>query len=208
MADVDYSDAAYSYEGEQSDSVFSLDYYRNKAREFQAVLNNVDAAARAARIAIEADIDPELTQGLVEDLQEFDSKKLTFRLTAEGINAAAALINSAGGRFPALSIPAGLGALPVIPAAGIAAIGVAATLIAWGVKWIDGVNQRLSNAQYLAKGTPQQQAELARALAISDASQRASSESPLASIAGAVKWGAIGLVAFLAYQAWQRSSSR
>lgn len=188
-----------------SDSVFSMDYYRSKAREFQTILNQVDETARAANIAIASGIDPELTRDLVGALQEFDAKKTAFRMAAEGINAAAAVINSAGGRFPSLSIPSGLGFAPVaIPAAGLIALATAATLITWGLSWIDGVRERLRVAQLLGVGTPQQQAELARALATAEAAQLASSESPLASIAGVVKWGALGLAAWLAYQAWSR----
>lgn len=196
-----------SYEGEQSGSVFSLDYYRGKAVQFQNVLDQVDQAARAAQLAIESDVDPELTQDLLTMLDEFDAKKAMFRFAAEGINAGAAVINAAGGRFPSLSIPRGLGLAPLIPAAAIAAVGLAATLITWGVRWIDGVNHRLLVAQALAKGTPDQQAKLAEAVIMSEQSARASSSSPLASIAGAVKWGAIGLVAFLAWRAWQTSQA-
>ena len=202
-AGTDNSDA--SYTGEVSDSSFSLDYYRQKAREFQGVLNQVDATAQAARQAIAADISPELSADLGAMLSEFDAKKLSFRLAAEGINAGASVINSMGGRFPSLSIPAGLGFAPfVIPAAAIAAIGAAAALIAWGVQWIGGVNQRLLYEQLTSKGTPTQQAELARALALSEASANASSESPLASVAGVVKWGAIALVAWMAFQAYEK----
>ncbi len=203
-AGLDHSDA--SYEGEQGTSVFSLDYYRNKARQFQDMLNQVDGAATAARVALAAGADPDLERDLVDMLREFDAKKSTMRMTAEAINAAAAVINSAGGRFPQLSIPTGLGALPlVLPAAGIAAIAVAATLITWGVTWIDGVKQRLLYAQLTAKGTPEQQAELARALAMAEAASRASDESPLASIAGIAKWGAIAVLGWMAWRAWQES---
>ncbi len=203
-AGVDHGDA--SYEGEQSTSVLSLDYYRNKAREFQDVLNQVDTAARAAREAIAAGVDDDLTRDLVGMLGEFDAKKAIFRMAAEGINAAAAVINAAGGRFPQLSVPSGLGALPfVVPAPGIAAIAVAATLITWGVSWIDGVKQRLLYAQLTGKGTPEQQAALARSLALAEAAQRSRSESPLASVAGIVKWVAIAGVAWIAWSAWEKS---
>lgn len=206
LADIGPHDDT-SYEGEQSDSAFSMDYYRSKAREFQDVLNQVDAAATAARIAIDSQVDDDLTRDLVGMLQEFDAKKLTFRLTAEGINAGAALINSMGGRFPTLSIPQGLGIAPfVIPAAAVAAIATAATLITWGVSWIDGVKQRMLYAQLTEKGTPEQQGELARALALAESAQRSSQESPLSSIAGIVKWGAIALGAWLAYQAFTTTS--
>lgn len=206
-AGTDNSDA--SYGGEVSTSAFSLDYYRQKAREFQSILDEVDGTARAARQAIASDISPELSADLGALLSEFDAKKLAFRMAAEGINAGAAVINSAGGRFPSLSIPAGLGVAPfVIPVAAIAAIGAAAALITWGVQWIEGVKQRMLYEQLTSKGTPEQQADLARALALADSSARASSESPLASVAGIVKWGALGLGAFLLWQAYTGKSAR
>lgn len=198
-----------SYEGEQSTSLFSMDYYRDKARQFQAILNEVDATAQAAREAVDADLDPELTQGLLADLAQFDAKKAMFRAAAEGINAGAAIINSAGGRFPSLSIPTGLGALPfVIPAAAVAAIAVAATLITWGVSWIDGVKQRMLYAQAMGTLPPDKQAQLAELIVRADASQRASDESPLASVAGIIKWGALGLGAYLLWNAYTGKGAR
>lgn len=202
-AGTDNSDA--SYTGDVSDSMLSIDYYRQKAREFQGILNQVDATANAARGAIDADISPELSADLGALLSEFDAKKLAFRMAAEGINAGAAVINSAGGRFPTLSIPQGLGFAPfVIPVAAVAAIGAAAALIAWGVTWIHGVNRRLIYEQLTSKGTPAQQAELARLIGQSEAAAVTSSESPLASVAGVVKWGAIGLIAWMAWQAFEK----
>lgn len=193
------------YDGETGDSVFSMDYYRNKAREFQSVLNQVDAAARAAQMAIDTG-SSDLAADLTAMLQEFDSKKLLFRGTAEAINAGAAIINNMGGRFPQLSIPQGLGLVPlVIPAATVAAIGVAAALITWGVQWVGGVVERLRREQLLGVGTDAQKADLARSLAMADAALAASSESPLASISGVVKWGAIAFLGYMAWQAFGRS---
>lgn len=203
LADAQTGNIAYE-DMTDDGSIFSLDYYRNKAREFQTILNQVDLTARAAQDAIASGVDYDLSADLSAALQEFDAKKTVFRMTAEGINAAAAVINSAGGRLPQLSIPSGLGFAPfVIPAAGIAAIATAATLITWGLSWIDGVRERMRLAQLLDVGTPEQKAELARALATADAAAVAGSSSPLASIAGAVKWGAIGLGLWLAYRAWE-----
>lgn len=202
---LDHSDEAYT--GEVSDSVFSLDYYRNKAREFQGILNEVDASARAAQLAIQANIDPDLTADLSQMLTEYDQKKVMFRTAAEGINAGAALINSAGGRFPQLSIPTGLGLAPlVIPAATIAALAVAASLVTWGAVWISGVNERLRIAQLTGAVTdPVKRDALATALGMAEAANIASNESPLSAISGVVKWGAIALAAFLAYRAFQAS---
>lgn len=206
VSEVRISDSDELYNGDTGDSAFSVQYYRNKAREFQESLNRVDATARAAQMLIDANIDSTLSAELIDSLQEFDSKKLLFRGTAEAINAGAALLNSMGGRFPQLSIPSGLGLVPlVIPGATIAAIGIAAGLIVWGSQWVAGVVQRMETAQLLGVGTPAQQAELARQMAIARNAQIANSESPLQSISGVVKWGAIAFLAYMAFQAFSRS---
>lgn len=202
LADAGADNSDLSYEG--APSTFSLDYARQKAREFQETLNQVDAAASAARDAIAADISPELSTDLGALLADFDAKKAAFRFCAEGINAGAAIINGAGGRFPQLSIPQTLGFLPVLPVALVAAIGTAAALIVWGAQWIEGVKQRMLYEQLTAKGTPDQQAALARSLALTEANSRAVNDSPLASVAGVVKWGAIAYLAFLAYQTYSK----
>lgn len=197
------------YSNETGDSVFSMQYYRDKAREFQSIMQQVDAAARAAQAIIDEEIDPELSADLIAMLADYDSRKMLFRGAAEGINAGAAIINSVGGRFPQLSIPsgfAGFGALPlVIPAATIAAVGIAASLIAWGAIWVSGIVDRMRREQLLGRGTPAQQAALARELALADSALAATSESPLASISGIVKWGAIAVLGWMAWQAFQRS---
>jgi hypothetical protein len=203
-AGVSNSDALYS--GETGDSVFSVQYYRNKASEFQSVLNQVDATSRAAQAAIEAGTSPALSADLADMLSDYDSKKLLFRGTAEAINAGAEVFNALGGRFPQLSIPAGLGLAPlVIPAATVAAIGVAAGLIIWGSQWVAGVVQRMETEQLLGYGTPEQKADLARELARARSAQMLASESPLQSISGVVKWGAIALLGWMAWQAFQKS---
>lgn len=205
---ADYFDPVYE-DTSDSDSVFSLDYYRNKAREFQTAMVQVDQAAAAARLGLEAGIDAQVSDDLGALLSEFESKKWSFRLAAEGINAGAEIINSLGGRFPQLSIPQGLGLAPIaIPAATIAAIAAAASLVVWGAQFVSGVNERLRTAQLLEVGTPEQKAQLAQALGLAEAAERASSGNPLASIAGVVKWVAIGAVGWMALQAFNTHSGR
>lgn len=207
LGDTDYSDTTYTGAPATSadSSVFSLDYYRNKAREFQDVLNGLDAGIGAAQNAIAADISPELTADLTAMLQEADGKRWALRTTAEAINAGAAVINAAGGRFPQLSIPSGLGFLPALPLAAVAAIATAATLIAWGVAWLSGLNQRLRNEQLLgAIDDPTKRAALASSLAQSAAAADVANN-PLANLSSIVKWGAIALGAWLVYQAWAKS---
>lgn len=195
------------YSGETGESVFSMQYYRDKAREFQSILNQLDAGQWAAQLALAANIDDELTADLQAMLDEFYAKRGLYKATAEAINMGAAAINSAGGRFPQLSIPSGLGLIPLLPAVAVGAIATAATLIAWGVTWLQGLNQRLARAQVLdaVRNDPEKAAALASAMAASDNALAAASESPLTSIAGIVKWGAL---AFGAYLVWRAYSTR
>lgn len=205
LGDTDYSDVTYTGTPDTSEgsSVLSMDYYRNKAREFQQVLNALDAGMSSAEQLIAADISPELTSDLTAMLNEADAKRFLLRATAEAINAGAAVINAAGGRFPELSIPTGLGFLPALPVAAIAAIATAATLIAWGVSWLDGLNERLRNEQLLgAIDDPAKRSALASSLAQTAAAASAAKSSPLGDLAGIVKWGALAFGAWLVYRAF------
>jgi hypothetical protein len=190
----------YTYTGDVNDSSFSMDYYRSKAAEFQAVLNQVDRVAQVSRDLLAYEISTELRGDLEQLLSEFDSRKVVFRATAEAINAGASLINAVGGRFPVLSIPQTLGAAPfVVPAAAVAAIGTAAVLITWGVTWINNVYDRLNTETLLdAVEDPETKSRVAAAALQSLSSARAAAESPVSAIAGVVKWLAVGAGIFLA----------
>jgi hypothetical protein len=184
-------------------SPLAMDYYRQKAVEFQSTLNAIDGAYRAANDALATGaLDPESEAGIIELLDAYEGKRLTLKLTAEAINAGAAVVNGLGGRFPQLSLPSTLGALPVAPVALIGAIGAAVGLIAWGVQWIAGVNDRLKRAQLIAGASPAQRDQLIRAIADSDNAVNQAQSSTLAAIAPAVKWVAIAALAFLAYRAY------
>jgi hypothetical protein len=196
------------YTGESSDSVLSMQYYRDKARQFQVIMNQLDASQVAAQSAIEADIDASLTDDLSRMLAEFDAKRFLIRTTAEAINLGAEAVNAMGGRFPQLSIPSGLGFLPILPFAAIAAIGTAAGLIVWGNTWITGVNDRLRLAQqFEAVADPDKRAALASSLAMSDSARLAAESSPLSSVASMIKWGALAFGAFLLWRAYSASNS-
>jgi len=206
LGDTDYSDTTYTGAPDTGGGVLSMDYYRNKAREFQVTLDAVSSGMMAAQRALDAglaDVDTDAAlevQGLLDDAL---SKRSLLRLTAEAINGGAAAVNAMGGRFPQLSIPTGLGLLPVIPVAAVAAIATAATLIAWGNTWLRGLNARLSQQALLeAVQDPIQRGELAAAALQAQTAMQASESSPLSSIAGMVKWGAIAFGAFLLYRAW------
>jgi len=200
-----YTDELYT--GEESGGLFQLQTYRDRVREFQSTLEAVDRGAQAAWLALEVDgLDPDVSNELVDLLADYQERQTTLRLTAQAINAGASVINSAGGRFPVLSIPAGLGLLPVaLPLAAVAAVATAVTLIQWGNTWLRGLNDRLRLAQQLAAvNDPDARAKLAEAVAVSDGALRAAESSPLANLATMIKWGAIAVGAFFAFQAFSK----
>ena len=177
-----------------------LDYYRQKIVEFQNVLVHMDAAAEGAQGLIDLGVsDVSLLEDLNALLAEYDLKKGFFRTAAEGLNFAISGVNMIGGNFPTVRIPAGLNAVPVIAAAGVAAaLAVAAGLIVWGRDWIRSVDERARRSQILA-ALPEgpQRAQAAREMQKIDGAVREAEQSPLASIAQIVKWVAIaGLVYF------------
>lgn len=185
-------------------SPFAMDYYRNKAREFQVTLDALDRAYWAASGALGTGaLDDTTAAALEAALADYESKRTSLRVTAEAINAGAAAINALGGRFPSLSIPGTLGLPPlIVPAAMVAAVGTAAALIVWGSQWVQGVNDRLRRAQIIDAATPEQRASIVAAMAESDNAVSVASSSMLASLAPTVKWLAIGVGAFLLYRAY------
>lgn len=188
-------------------SAFTLDYYRQKAVEFQQMMTAMDQAYWAANYALmNSSLDESSAAALMSALNEYDAKKGTIRVTAEAINAGAAAINALGGRFPVLSIPGTLGLPPIIaPAALVAAIGAAAALLTWGSQWISGVNDRLKRAQLIESASPDERDALVRAMTESDNAVNVASSSILASVAPTVKWIAYGIGAFLLYRVWNES---
>lgn len=202
-------DAWYTEPEPQATSVFQMDYYRQKALEFQQMMTALDQAYWAANYALmNSALDESSAAALMGALDEYAAKKGTIKLTAEAINAGAAAINSLGGRFPVLSIPGTLGLPPIVaPAALVAAIGAAAALLTWGSQWISGVNDRLKRAQLIESASPDERDALVRAMVESDNAVNVASSSILANVAPTVKWIAIGVGAFLLYRAWNASRS-
>lgn len=188
----------------EATSPFAMDWYRNKAREFQLVLDALDRSYWAASGALGTGALDEATATALEAaLADYESRKTSLRLTAEAINAGAFAINSMGGRFPVMSIPGTLGLPPLLaPAALVAAIGTAAGLIVWGSQWIAGVNDRLKRAQIIEGTSPANRDAIVRAMAESDNAVNVAEGSFLASLAPTVKWIAIGIGAFLLYRAY------
>lgn len=184
-------------------SPLSLDYYRQKALEFQQVVNALDTTAREVDALIGALPESALLDELIEQRAEMEAKKGQLKMAAEAINFAANGLNAAGVSFPAIQLPQTLGVVPLaLAGAAAAAIAAAAALIVWGKSWIEGINQRLRNAELLASVPDADKGKVAQAILKTDVALAQANESPLASIAGMVKWIAIGAVAFFAYQAW------
>lgn len=103
-----------------------------------------------------------------------------------------------------MQIPPTLGAVPLVAAgAAAAAIAAAAALIIWGRDWLAGVNQRLRDKTLLESVPEAQRAQVAEAIVKSEVALAQANESPLTSVAGIVKWVAIGAVAYFAFQAFQ-----
>lgn len=192
-----------------SPTVFSLDYYRNKVAEFQAVLLEMDASAAIARQMIEDDVSPEITAGYQADIQAFDSKKGQFRAAAEALNFAISGANLVGGGFKPVRVPGQLAALPVAVIAGVAAaVAVAGGLILWGRDWIAGVNQRTLEAARLATLTPEARERVIRAQQELEAAEQRANASPITAIAGAAKWIGWAVAAYFVWQAFETFSKR
>ena len=180
-------------------SPIQLDYYRQKIVEFQNVLVQMDSAAEGAGDLIYIVDDVALLEDLNALLAEYDLKKGYFRTAAEALNLAISGVNLVGANFPAIRIPKGMNAIPLVAAAGIAAaLVVAAGLIVWGRDWIKSVDERARRSQIL-EALPEgpQRAQAALAMSKIDGAVREADINPLASIANIVKWVAIaGLVYF------------
>lgn len=184
-----------------SPTVFSLDYYRNKVAEFQAVLLEMDAAAAIARQMIEDDVSPEITAGYQADVQAFEAKKGAFRAAAEALNFAISGANLVGGNFKPVRVPGQLAALPVAVIAGVAAaVAVAGGLIIWGRDWIAGVNQRTREAARLATLTPEARERVIIAQQELEAAESRANASPITAIAGAAKWIGWAVAAFFVWR--------
>jgi len=184
-------------------SPLSLDYYRQKVLEFQQVINALDETGRTVDALIRDVGAGELADDLIALQSEFAAKKSQIKIAAEAINFAASGANAIGIRFPVLSVPRTLGAAPIVAGAAIAAaVAAAAAIVVWGRDWIAGVNERLRNAQLMEQVPEADRARIAEAIVQTDAALAQANQSPVSAIAGIVKWIAIGVAAFYAYEAF------
>jgi len=189
----------------QPASPLSVDYYRQKVVEFQALLNNLQGAQEAVIGLI--DYGPvEIRSELTALLDELDGKIGRYRQVAEALNFGINGINKVGAGFPTLTIPNGLGIAPLVVAGGIgAAVAVAAALIVWGYAWIQKAQVIAQRAQLYGYLTPEQRAIVAQKAIEIDQAAQSSASSPLTSIASIAKWAGIAAVTYFAYQAYQKS---
>lgn len=198
--DIPHDDETYG-----DSSPVSLDYFREKVRDFQTALNSVDLAYRAGLDVYE--ISP--SDRLAELLTDYESRAGTLKATAETLNAGAALVNAAGGRMPVLSIPSTLG-LPqfVMPAIYVAALATGVYLISWAKDYAALLRAEIDEraAQMDAQTNPADRAKVAAAQA-SAASAAGGFMSGLGSLATVLKWGAIGIAAFLAWRAYKAAKN-
>jgi len=183
----------------------SLDYFRQKAIEFQEVVNALDATGRTIRELLLSIEDPQLAADLRAAYDQFEQRKTTIKTTAEAVNLAAAGLNLVGVQLPKIQIPQSLGAAPlVVGAAAAAAIFAAAALITWGRDWINGVNQRLNAAAIIGAVPEGDRVKVAQAVLQTQAAAAEAEQSPITAIAGTVKWIALAAIAYFAWQAYSR----
>lgn len=203
------------YTGDVGESQLSMQYYRDKVTEFQVTLNALDRAYNGALMVMNASSDASLNADLQAFLADFNNRKWQLKTTAQALNAGAEMINMAGGRMPELSIPNGLGLGPlIIPAATVAAIGVAASLVIWGNTWVKGLNDRLKRSQVIEAaqqiatqtGNTAVLNQVVAGISETDNAVATIDSSGFSSIAGTLKYAAIGLALFMAYRIYTQRS--
>lgn len=177
------------------------DYYRQKVLEFQSQLNALAASADTLLALRDQVTDSGLVESIDAWLADFYDRKGTLLLVAEGVNAAAQTANAAGVRMPVVSVPQQLAAFPPLV---LAAIAGAAAGVAWAIAYaVDKIAQAVSLTTQKETIALLPENERAAALAASQKIQQAqaNAQSALGSIAGLVKWIAIGLALFFGYRA-------
>ncbi|NBX56364.1 MAG: hypothetical protein EBT70_15135, partial [Betaproteobacteria bacterium] len=85
-------------------------YFRDKALEFQQVINALDATAREVDMLIAALPEGAMLDELLIQFDALQSKKGQIKLVAEAVNFAANGLNAVGANLPTIQWPATLGA--------------------------------------------------------------------------------------------------
>lgn len=200
--------------GQIQPSALTVDYYRQKVVEFQAVLNALDVTYadlwESGAIAYASG-----NQGMIDEYEAlreaFESKRGTFVTVAEGIQFASRGINAAGLTFPTVQIPMGLGALPLVPlAAAGAVIAAAAALMVWAKEFWRSVRefaarwQHMNAIQMLPEADRPMALEQLRKLEnAAQIAENTASQSPINVAANLAKWAAVGVGLFMVWKMMQ-----
>jgi len=185
-----------SYEGELGTGPLSLDTYRQKALEFQTLINAAGLAYSAVSDAYEITGD----DSLMPLLAEFQEKAPTIRGIVESINLGAATLNSMGIRFPQLSYGQ-LGLAPfVLPAAIAAAFAAAGVWAGWLRGYVQASNDAIALVNSRPDLTPEQKAGLVASIEKSRDAVSTSKTNPFAVFADGLKWVSIAALVFMVYK--------
>lgn len=180
----------------------SLDYYRDRIREFQVSLNALDAAAEEMRRIAALPLPPAEYAQAFDWLNDFENTRGRMVLAAQAINLAADSANALGVRMPVLSIPQNLRAVPPVAIAAVAAaVGAGAWAFAYAADKIAAYKAIAQRTALILSLPEEQRAAVAAGMQRVDLAQ--AQASPLSQIANIVKWVALGVAGWFAFRAIQ-----
>lgn len=212
-----YSDTAYTGDVTDPESLTrfaDLGYYRNKILEFQNAMNAADSTIQSLSLLLDQ---MSTFQGplMQEDqfalddaraiLDEFNGKKGQFRAAAMAINAASETANALGVRMPVVSVPQTLAIAPVALAAIAGAVALGASLIIWLAGAIPRARAAAGRVAMIDSMPAELKAEAVKREQEIALAEAQANQSPLMSIAGIVKWVAIGAAIWFGYQAFTKT---
>lgn len=211
-----YSDPGYTGSDVDPNSLTrfaDLDYYRNKILEFQKAMNAADETIQSLTLLLDqigtfqGPLLPD-DQFAIDDaraiLDEFNGKKGQFRAAATAINAASETANALGVRMPVVSVPQTLQLAPIAIAAIAGAVALGASLIIWLAGAIPRARAAAGRVAMIESMPAELKAEAIKREQEIALAEAHASESPLVSIAGVVKWVAIGAAIWFGYQAFTK----
>jgi hypothetical protein len=186
------------YEGTDANpSMFSVDYYRNKVREFQDSLNRLAATRDALASVPFWAVDESSYAAITDWLNDYEIRRAWIMEAAEGVNLLAQGANAVGIRFPVVSIPSGLNAVPpLLAVAGIAALTAIVAVVEWAATMQMRAKTVAEQTRIIAELPEDQRAAALQSLANVQTISEQSSIS--ATIANSIKWIVIGVGAIFA----------
>jgi hypothetical protein len=196
VKEILYGDVGYA--GADTDpSIFSLDYYRNKVREFQDSLNRTAAIAEAFEAMPVWALDDTSRQEINSWLSDYYARRAWIIEAANGVNLLAQGANAVGIRFPVVSVPTGLNALPPLLAiAGIAALTAIVAVVEWSAT--KQAQAKLIADQITLIATVPEDQRAALLTGIQNVQNVAAQGSISATIANSLKWIVIAAGVFVA----------